>query len=102
MVPAIYMDVSLDGEKCNSTQTLDMSVEAFVTAHMLLQSILPFLLPFLIMIYPLYDLIRKLKGISDKFYRDIVRNVIILVVSYILIYSPLAILALIIFPTVLT
>ena len=101
MVPAIYMDVSADGVSCNSTQTLTMSVEAFVSAHMLFQSIFPYLLPFILMIYPMFQLIRNYKSISDVFERDIVRNIIIISTSYMAIYTPLALLAIIIFPTIL-
>ena len=87
MVPAIYMDVSTDGANCNSTQTLTMSVEAFVSAHMFLQSIFPYLLPFILMTYPIYQLIRNYKSIiSDDFDRDIVRNIIIISTSYMAIY----------------
>ena len=98
MVPAIYMDVSTDGANCNSTQTLTMSVEAFVSAHMFFQSIFPYLLPFILMTYPIYQLIRNYKSIiSDDFDRDIVRNIIIISTSYMAIYTPLALLAIIIF-----
>ena len=102
MVPAIYMDVSTDGANCNSTQTLTMSVEAFVSAHMFFQSIFPYLLPFILMTYPIYQLIRNYKIIiSDDFDRDIVRNIIIISTSYMAIYTPLALLAITIFPTIL-
>lgn len=100
LIPAIFMDVSTNGKACNSTQTLHMSVEGYVAAHLLLQSILPYLLPFTLMVYPLYTLVRQLRGISDAFYRSIVRNVIVLALSYIVAYLPLAILSLIIFPTI--
>ena len=110
MVPAIYMDVSSttqDGSsspQCISTQTLSMSIEGYVAAHLLLQSILPFLLPFVLMLYPLIHLIRRLKiGIChDNFHsKQIVRNVVVLCGSYILIYMPVALLTIIIFSTIL-
>ena len=101
MVPAIYMDVTQDGSQCNSTQTLSMSIEGYVAAHLLLQSILPFLLPFLLMAYPLVHMIRHGKGICDNFQRQIVRNVSLLGGSYIIIYLPVAFLTIIIFPTIL-
>ena len=93
--------IETDGSKCNSTQTLTMSVESFVSAHMLFQSILPYLLPFSLMIYPICQLILHFRGISDIFYRDIVRNIIVLSISYVVTYTPLALLAIIIFPTIL-
>ena len=48
MVPAIYMDVTQDGSKCNSTQTLSMSIEGYVAAHLLLQVVYD---PYLIWIH---------------------------------------------------
>ena len=101
MVPAIYMDVASDGSKCNSTQTLVMSVEAFVSVHMLFQSILPYLFPFVLMIFPLTQMIIHFRSISDVFIKDLVRNVLVLACSYIMTYTPLALLAIIIFPTIL-
>ena len=78
-----------------------MSLEGYVASHLLLQSILPFLVPFLLMSYPLVHLIRHYKGVVDKFQRQIVQNVAILAGSYILIYLPVAILTITIFPTIL-
>ena len=101
MVPAIHMDVASDGSKCNSTQTLVMSVEAFVSVHMLFQSILPYLFPFVLMIFPLTQMIIHFRSISDVFIKDLVRNVLVLACSYIITYTPLALLAIIIFPTIL-
>ena len=99
MVPAIYMDY--DGSNCISTQTYSMSIEGYVAAHVLLHSILPFILPFGILIYPLIELMKNLKKVQDEFKRQILRNVVVLCSSYILIYLPVALLTIIIFPTIL-
>ena len=109
MVPAIYMDVASttqDGSssqaQCISTLTLSMSIEGYVATHLLLQSVLPFLLPFVLMLHPLIHLIRRLKAdFCDNFQRQIVRNVVVLCSSYILINMPVALLTIIIFPTIL-
>ena len=43
--------------QCNSTQTVEMSVDVYVALHVLLQAILPYFVPFLIMVMPLSSLI---------------------------------------------
>ena len=43
--------------QCSSTQTVEMSVDAYVAVHVLLQAILPYFVPFLIMLMPLSSLI---------------------------------------------
>ena len=43
--------------QCNSTQTVEMSVDVYVAVHVLLQAILPYFVPFLIMLMPLSSLI---------------------------------------------
>lgn len=102
MAPAIYMDVADDHSSCNATQTMGHTVESYVAAHILLQAIFPYVLPFAIMSYPLYCLITRFRGVADDFYRGIVRNTIIVSVSYMIIYSPMAIMAMVVFPTILS
>ena len=53
----IYFQMKHIFFQCNSTQTVEMSVDVYVAVHVLLQAILPYFVPFLIMLMPLSSLI---------------------------------------------
>ena len=101
MIPAIYMDISNDGQSCNPTQSQNMSIDSYVAYHLLLQSIFPYLLPFGIMFYPWCQIHLYVKRTNDKFHLEVGKNVAILASSYFLLHLPMALMTLITFPIIL-
>ena len=101
MIPAIYMDVNIEGTRCKSSQPIRMNISEYIASYILLQSIFPYILPFCLSIWPLWCMISKYNGISDKFYRDVVKNILVINISYIIIYLPLALIDMVIFLDIL-
>jgi len=101
LVPAVYMDVTPDGRSCNATQSPDFTATAFVAAHSMLQVVMPYLLPFALLIYPIVSLAQNLHTIQDEFYKSTAKTSVIVATSYVVTYTPLSIMQLVVFPAFL-
>ena len=90
-----------DERTCNATQSPDFTAAHFVAAHSLLQVVVPYLLPFAITLYPVVSLAQNLHTIEDEMYRSAAKTTIIVAISYMVTYTPLAVMLLGIFPAFL-
>ena len=97
----LYYIVTSDGKSCNATQSPDFTAKAFVSAHVSLQVIFPYLLPFAFFVYPLVSLGKNLHIIEDEIYKSAAKTAIIVATSYAVTYTPLAIMQLIVYPAFL-
>lgn len=107
MVPAVYMDLGSNGKECNATQSMSMTVEGYVAAHLVLFSILPYLVPLAACAYPAVKLYSTLSAASSSADADDddrwgqTGTALILFASYALVYTPVALLTTIAFPSLL-
>jgi len=91
MVPAMYVDLALDGQSCSWTYSMQLTLGQIVSMELVLRSLSPYLVPCLAVAYPIVQLIRLLPGVEEPQKIATLRTIIYITVSYFVLNSPYAI-----------
>jgi len=91
MVPAMYVDLALDGQSCSWTYSMQLTLGQIVSMELVLRSLSPYLVPCLVVVYPIVQLVRLLPGVEEPQKIATLRTIIYITVSYFVLNSPYAV-----------
>jgi len=91
MVPAMYVDLSLDEQSCSWTHSMHLTLGQIVSMELVLRSLSPYLVPALFLVYPILQLLKLLPGVTEPKKIATVRTILYVSVSYFIFNSPYAV-----------